>query len=509
MSSHPPPPAATRAADHRWLILVIVSIAQLLVTLDATIVNIALPSAQADLGFADSQRQWIVTAYALAFGSLLLLGGRIGDMFGRKRVFIVGLAAFALASAAGGAADSFAVLVTARTLQGVAAALLAPAALSTLVTTFRTPRDRSRAFGVFASVAVSGGAVGLLLGGALTQYLSWRWAMYVNVVFAFAAGAGALIYMQTDRPAVRRRVDFAGVALASTGLFGLVFGFSHAESAGWSDPVTIGSLVVAATLLVVFVLVERRVAYALLPLRIITNATRAAAYGAVGIAGVVGFGVFLFLTFYLQEVRGLSPVRCGLAFLPFIGCVAISSNIANIVTMPRFGPRAVITTGMALAALGLGYLTLLHADSGYAAHLLPAFVVLGFGMGMVFSPATNAATAGVRPDDAGVAAALVSTMQQVSGSVGTALLSTVSASVTASYLSAHPGGSELAKVAATHGYVVVFGVVAGLLLVGAVLAGLLLPSKQRLEAMRKAAAEIRTLRPVTGDSAADGLAVEV
>ena len=227
-----------RNNDHRWLILVVVSIAQLMVVLDATVVNIALPSAQADLGFADGQRQWIVTAYALAFGSLLLLGGRVGDLFGRKRIFIGGLVAFAIASAIGGAAPSFGVLVTARALQGVAGAMLAPAALSTLVTTFRDPRDRGRAFGVFGSVAVGGGAVGLILGGVLTEYLSWRWAMYVNVVFAAAAVAGALIYMVNERPTVRPRIDVIGTVLASAGLFGLVFGFSHAESAGWSAPVT-------------------------------------------------------------------------------------------------------------------------------------------------------------------------------------------------------------------------------------------------------------------------------
>src|ERR1700710_2414498 len=230
---------ATSDSRRRWFILALIGLAQLMVVLDATIVNIALPSAQSDLGFSNDSRQWIITAYALAFGSLLLLGGRVGDLFGRKATFIGGLAAFAIASAVGGAAPSFGVLVAARDLQGVAGAMLAPAALSTLVTTFLNPRARGRAFCVFGTVAVAGGAVGLILGGVLTQYLSWRWVMYVNVLFAAAAGIGALIYMVHERPAVRSRIDLAGTALSSLGLFGLVFGFSHAESAGWTSPVTL------------------------------------------------------------------------------------------------------------------------------------------------------------------------------------------------------------------------------------------------------------------------------
>jgi EmrB/QacA subfamily drug resistance transporter len=475
------------AAVHRWLILLVVSIAQLMVVLDATIVNIALPSAQADLGFADNQRQWIVTAYALAFGSLLLLGGRVGDLFGRKWTFIGGLIVFALASAIGGAAPSFGVLVAARTLQGAAGAMLAPAALSTLVTTFRDPRDRGRAFGVFGSVAVGGGALGLILGGVLTEYLSWRWAMYVNVVFAAGAAIGALIYMVNERPASRARIDVVGAVLASAGLFLIVFGFSHAESAGWSSSVTVLSLVLGVVLLAAFVLVERRVAVPLLPLRVVADRSRAVAYVAVGIAGVAMFGVFLFLTFYLQSVRGLSPVMSGLAFLPMIACIMISSNVASMVTLPRFGPRIVITTGMALGALALGYLSRLQVDSAYASAVMPALIVMGFAMGMVMTPAMNTATAGVRPQDAGVAAALVSTMQQVGGSVGTAVLSTITASVTTNYLATHGTGSRVAQIAATHGYVVAFAIVSVLFAAGATMAATLFPSKARLDEIRAAA----------------------
>jgi EmrB/QacA subfamily drug resistance transporter len=477
--------AAARATDRRWLILVVVSIAQLMVVLDATVVNIALPSAQTDLGFADGQRQWIVTAYALAFGSLLLLGGRIGDIFGRKRVFLAGLAAFAVASAIGGAAPSFGVLVTARALQGVAGAMLAPAALSTLVTTFRDPRDRGKAFGVFGTVAVAGGAVGLVLGGVLTEYLSWRWAMYVNVFFALAAAAGALIWMEHERPDHRPRIDVVGTVLASAGLFGLVFGFSRAESNGWTAASTVLSLLAGVVLLVVFVLAEQRVAAPLLPLRVVADRTRAVAFAAVAVAGIAMFGLFLFLTYYLQTVKGFSPVMSGLAFLPMIGCVMISSNTSNIVTLPRFGPRIVITVGMVLGAASLAYLSRIDVHSSYATAVLPALIGMGFAMGMVMAPSMNTATAGVQPQDSGVAAALVSTMQQVGGSIGTAVLSTIAASVTASYASSHGPVRGFDAVSATHGYATVFLVSALIFAVGGVLAAALFPSNAKLSAMRE------------------------
>ena len=478
--------ASGKAADHRWLVLVVVSVAQLMVVLDSTIVNIALPSAQADLGFADSNRQWIVTAYALAFGSLLLLGGRLGDLFGRKNAFLIGLAGFAAASAVGGAAGSFGVLVTARAFQGVFGAILAPAALSTLVTTFRSPRERGKAFGVFGSVAVGGGAVGLILGGVLTEYLSWRWAMYVNVVFAAAAAAGALVYMVNERAPQRRKIDLVGTGLASAGLFGLVFGFSHAESSGWTNGVTIVSLVLGIVLLGAFFVAEGRIAVPLLPLRVITDRARGIAFLSIGIAGVAMFGVFLFLTYFLQLVKGFSPVMSGIAFLPMIGCIIISSNTSNIVTLPRFGPRVVITVGMALGCVALAYLSRLNVDSGYASRVLPALLLMGFAMGMVMAPAMNTATAGIAPQDAGVAAALASTMQQVGGSVGTAVLSTVAASATAGYLTSHAALPRAAALAATHGYVVAFTISSALFAVGALSGAAFFPSKARIAEIRAA-----------------------
>lgn len=471
--------------DHRWLILIVVSVAQLMVVLDATVVNIALPSAQADLGFANSGRQWVVTAYALAFGSLLLLGGRVGDLVGRKRVFIGGLAAFAVASAAGGAANSFGVLVAARACQGVAGAMLAPAALSTLVATFHNPRDRGKAFGVFGTVAVAGGAVGLILGGVLTEYLSWRYAMYVNVVFAVAAAAGALVYMRNERPALSPRIDILGTVLASLGLFGLVFGVSHAESAGWSSWLTLLALAGGLTLLVAFGFVEQRATSPLLPLRVVSDRSRGVAYLAVVIAGVAIFGVSLFLTYYLQLIKHFSPVTSGLAFLPMVLCILISSNTSNIVTLPRFGPRVVITIGMSLGCLSMLYMTRLHVDSSYATGVLPALMVLGLSMGMVMSPAINTATAGVAPQDSGVAAALVNTMQQVGGAIGVAALSTITASATMSYLDAHRAGPRAAEVAATHGYVVAFAIGAALFALGGALCGTLFPSLARIQERRR------------------------
>ena len=480
------------AQDHRWLVLVIVAIAQLMVVLDATVVNIALPSAQRALGFPNSDRQWVVTAYALAFGSLLLLGGRLGDIFSRKRVFITGLIGFAVASAIGGAATSIGMLIAARALQGAFGAILAPAALGTLVSTFRDPRERGKAFGVFGSVAAGGGAVGLILGGLLTEYLSWRWTLYVNLLFAAIAVGGALAYIHTRRPANRPRMDVPGTLLASAGLFCIVYGFSHAETAGWTAALTIGSLVAGVVLLAAFAFAEAHVRSPLLPLRIIVDRTRGGAYVSVGVAGIAVFGVFLFLTFYLQTVKGYSPVITGLAFLPMIACILVSSNTSSIVLLPRLGPRALISSGMLLGAVAMALLTRLSVTSSYVGGVLPSLLLLGVGFGMIISPAINTATAGVPQRDSGVASALVNTMQQVGGSIGTAALSTIALMATASYLLTHHAGAPAlaVAVAATHGYTVAFTVSAVLFGLGVVLAVVLLPSRQRLAELRSAAAAV-------------------
>jgi EmrB/QacA subfamily drug resistance transporter len=471
-----------------------------MVVLDSTIVNIALPSAQRALGFPNSDRQWVVTAYALAFGSLLLLGGRLGDMFSRKRIFITGLIGFALSSALGGAAQSFEMLVAARTLQGVFGAILAPAALGTLVSTFRDPRDRGRAFGVFGSVAGGGGAVGLILGGVLTQYFSWRWTLYVNLFFAAIAVAGALTYMKSNRPESRARMDWAGVVLASAGLFGIVYGFSHAELSGWSAPLTVGSLVAGAVLLAAFAFAESRVSHPLLPLRVIVDRARGGSYISVGLTGIAVFGVFLFLTYFLQDVKDYSPLTSGLAFLPMIACILLSSNTSSILLLPRVGPRALIVTGMVLGGGAMGYLTQLTVSSGYATDIVPALIALGLGFGMIFSPAINTATAGVARRDSGVASALVNTMQQVGGSVGTAALSTVALTATATYLTVHHAGRLAPATAAVHGYTVAFTVSAVLFGVGALLAVLLVPSRRKLE-------ELRNMEPAAGPVLAESPAL--
>ena len=374
-------------------------------------------------------------------------------------------------------------------------------ALGTLVSTFQDPRERGRAFGVFGSVAAGGGAVGLLLGGVLTEYFSWRWTLYVNLVFAAIAITGALVYLHSSRPAARPRMDWPGTVLASAGLFLLVFGFSHAETAGWTAALTIGSLIAGLLLLVAFVLAERQVSHPLLPLRVILDRTRGGAYVAVGLAGISIFGVFLFLTYYLQVVKGYSPLACGLLFLPFVGCILVSSNVSSIVTLPRFGPRVLIASGMLLGAVAMIYLTQLAATSSYLRGVLPAMLALGLGFGMIFAPAINTATAGVRREDSGVASALVNTMQQVGGSIGTSALSTIALTATAGYLAAHRSGPLAQATAATHGYTVAFAVSAALLGLGAILTAILLPSRRRAgraqERRRRPRAAASTPRPAS------------
>jgi EmrB/QacA subfamily drug resistance transporter len=480
------PPAATQdhraaAADQRWLVLVVVAVAQLMVVLDATVVNIALPSAQHALGFSNNDRQWVVTCYALAFGSLLLLGGRIGDMFSRKWVLITGLAGFAVASAVGGAAVSFPMLAAARTLQGAFGALLAPAALSTLTSIFTDQRERGKAFAVYGAVSSGGAGVGLILGGLLTQYLSWRYTLYVNVLFAVIAIAGALAYIRASRPATRPRLDWPGTVLASTGLFLIVFGFSRAETAGWAAPLTVTCLVAGPLLLAAFVAAERRSPHPLLPLRVILDRTRGGSYAVLGLTGIALFGVFLFLAYYLQQVKGYSPLTSGLLFLPFVGGILVSSTVSSTVALPRVGPRVLIAAGMLLGAGGTGYLTQLTATSSYATIVLPAVIIMGLGFGIIFAVTINTATAGVHRQDAGVASALVNTMQQVGGSIGLSALSTVALTATASYLAAHPSGRQAPAIAATHGYTTAFTISAAILGVGVILALVLLPSRQLAE----------------------------
>lgn len=468
------PPAGRDAAEganqtsRRWLVLATVALAQLMVVLDATIVNIALPSAQLDLGFTDNDRQWVVTAYALAFGSLLLLGGRLSDMFGRRRMFLVGLVGFAVASALGGAAQTFPLLVAARALQGVFAAALAPAALSVLTTTFIDPKERGRAFGVFGAIAGMGGAIGLLLGGYLTQNLDWRWNLYVNVVIAAVALGAAIVLLPRGGHAGRQPLDVPGVLLGSAGLFALVFGFSQAEPAGWDAPVTWLSLAVGVALLVAFVLRQRTSPYPVLPLSIIVDRDRGGAFVAILVAGSGMFGVFLFLTYYLQATLGFTPMRTGTAFLPMIVALIVTAQVQTNILLPRFGPRSVVPVGMVVGALAMVSFTLLDVDSTYV-HVLPGLVAMGIGMGSIMPPAFQIATLGVDRAQAGAASAMVSTSQQVGGAIGTALLNTLAATAATGYLLDHSGRTpDVLAQAALHSYSTAYTASAVIFLLGAV-----------------------------------------
>jgi EmrB/QacA subfamily drug resistance transporter len=485
------PPHANPHHARRWLILFVVAIAQLMVVLDATVVNIALPSAQQALEFSNDQRQWVITAYALAFGSLLLLGGRIGDLFGRKRAFVIGLGGFAGASALGGFAQSFEVLVAARALQGVFGALLAPAALSLLTTTFVDPEERGKAFGVFGAVAVGGAAIGLILGGVLTEYLNWRWCLFVNLVIAVPAALAAMALLHNEVPERRSRIDIPGTITASTGLFAIVYGLANAETQSWTDAVTIGMLVAGAVLLASFVAIQRRSANALLPLRVVLDRDRGGSFLAMLLSGAGMFAVFLFLTYYLQQTLAFSPIEAGLAFLPMTFAIVVSATSASTKLLPKVGPRPLIGGGMLIAASGLVFLTSIGVDTGYASHVLPGIMIVGAGLGLVFSSAMATATLGVQPTDAGVASAMVNTMQQIGGSIGTALLSTLAASAVTSDLAAsataRPDAAALTH-AAVHGYTTAFWWAAGIYAVGAVVGGSLLTKRSRQAAVAGEAA---------------------
>jgi EmrB/QacA subfamily drug resistance transporter len=466
------------AADpRRWLILSVVCLAQLMVVLDATVVNIALPSAQHDLGFNNADRQWVVTAYSLAFGGLLLLGGRLADLVGRKRMLIIGMIGFACASALGGASQNFAMLLIARAVQGAFGALLAPAALSTLTVTFTNPAERGKAFGIFGAIAGAGGAVGLLLGGVLTEYLSWRWCLYINVIFAVIAVAAAIRLLSRDRRDPNVHLDGPGTVLVVAGLVAFVYGLSEADTKGWGSPLTIGLLVGGVILLALFAVVERRVAHPLLPLRIILDRFRGGAYLSIGLSAIGLFGVFLFLTYYLEEVLRYSPVVTGLSFLPLIGGLVVSSTTSSQLLMPRFGPRILIPAGLLLAAGGMVILaSQLGVNTDYAAWILPGLIVVGLGLGLVFGCGLNTATYGADAADAGVASAMVNTCQQVGGSIGTALLNTIAASALTSYLVTHGTSPAAQAGAAVHSYVVAFWVSAAIFAGAAVVCGLVLRS---------------------------------
>ena len=447
----------SRGPANRWAVLTLLGVAQLMIVLDVTIVNIALPSAQQALHFSTDDRQWIITAYALTFGSLLLLGGKLGDLFGRKWTFVAGLLGFASASALGGLAPSFGVLVAARALQGSFGALLAPSALSLLTLTFHNSPDRPKAFGIFSAIAASGTSVGLLLGGVLTQTLSWRWCLYVNLLFAVPAAIAAMRLVDgsgAQRP--RPRIDVAGVVAASAGFFCLVYGFSNAESHAWSAGLTIAAFTASAVLLSLFVVIEHQAKHPLLPLRIVTDRSRGGAYASMAITGAALFSVFLFMTFYMQQILRFSPVETGLGFLPLTGAIIIVAPLVQTKVLPRFGPRAVIVTGMILGIIAMVIFTRLTPGGSYATHVLPGLIPAGAGAACIFSASFATGTLGVKPTDVGVAAAVVNTAQQIGGSIGTAMLSTIFAGALTGYLASHSGASRSVTDATVHAYTVGF-----------------------------------------------------
>jgi EmrB/QacA subfamily drug resistance transporter len=466
------------APDRRWLILGVIGLGQVMVIMSLTVMNIALLSAQRALHFSTVDRQWVITAYTLAFGSLLLLGGRLADLLGRKLSVLIGLAGFAGVSAIGGASVNFSMLVTARAFQGAFAAILVPSALSVLTTTFEDPQDRGKAFGVFGAIAIAGGAVGLLLGGALTEYLSWRWTLYVNLIFAGIAFVGAELFLKKKLSESKPKLDLPGVVLVSSAVFCLVYGCSNAASHRWGSPSTFGFLTAGAVLFLVFGLWQVRAAHPLLPPSVVLDRNRGGAYLAMFIAGVGVFGTLFFLTYYMQQTLGYSPLITGVAFLPISVGSAVVSNLSTIVLMPRFGPKPLVGCGMLIASGAMVWLAQLGPHTGYTAGLLGPLVLVAVGMGMVIAPSINTGTYGVAPNDAGVASATVTVGQQLGASVGTSLLNTIFASAAASFVATHlatlGNRQSMTGLSLAHAYDTTFWWVAGIFAAGGIACGSLL-----------------------------------
>ncbi|CCH33623.1 MFS transporter [Actinosynnema sp. NPDC047251] len=446
----------------RWWALPVVGAAQLLVVLDGTIVNIALPTAQRALGMTDANRQWAITAYALAFGGLLLIGGRVGRALGHRRAFALGLAGFAAASALGGLAWNPPVLFAARALQGGFAAVLAPAGLSLLMIAFTEPKERGRALGVFAAVGAAGAAVGLIAGGLLTEYASWRWCLYVNVPVALMALAGTA-FLPRDR-ARGGSLDLPGALLAAAAFAALVCGFTEAEGRGWGSPVVLGLLGLGVALVAAFVAVERRTADPVLPIRVLRDRARGGAFAAIALMFLAVFGFYLFMSYYLQAVLGYPPVEAGLVLVVNAAAAVVGSTLIAGRLHGRVAPVALIVPGLLVAAAGMLVLTRVTPESTdvLALHVLPALVLTGLGLGCVLPPTAALATTG---GDLGAASAAYHASQQLGAALGTALLNTVAAA--ASGVGAPPA-------ALVRGYTTALSVAAGILLAGALLVGLLL-----------------------------------
>jgi EmrB/QacA subfamily drug resistance transporter len=465
--------------SRRWLTLAVIALAQLMVVLDLSIVIIALPSAQRALHISVADRQWVVTAYGLAFGGLLLLGGRIADFLGRKRMFVVGLLGFAASSAIGGAAVDPAMLFGARALQGAFAAVMAPAALSLITTTFTEAEERATAFGVYGAIAGGGAAIGLIMGGVLTEFASWRWCLLVNVPISLMTAMAATRLVRESRATGQTRYDLPGVVAATAGLVSLVYGFTEATVDGWSAPTTLAFLATALALLAAFVVIELRSTHPLLPMRVVLDRNRGGSFLASFLAGTAMLGMFLFLTYYFQNTLGYSALASGFAFLPFSIGVVAGASIASRV-LPRLGPRSMMAGGLLLAAIGCAWFTQVGVATGFALHVLPGEVVMSLGMGLAFVSMSSTALYGVDSHDAGVASAAFNMSQQVGSSLGTALLNTIFATAVAGYLAVHGTGAPSVAKAQVHGYTVGFWVSTAIL-AGAALAALLLVKAKRVE----------------------------
>ena len=469
------------SSRRRWSALALIVTAQFMVILDVAIVNVALPSIKSDLGFSQTGLQWVITAYAILFGGTLLLGGRLADLLGRRRMFILGLALFATSSLLCGLAWSSGSLVAFRGLQGLGGALLAPAALSLLMTTFAEGRDRNRALGIYGAASGSGAAAGVLLGGVITSYLGWSWIFFVNVPVGVAAILLAPLLLRESRADLpHRHFDLAGAASVTSGLMLLVYGLTRATTDGWGSPVTIGLISAAAALIAAFVAIESRSRSPLLPLRIFRRRALTGANAAMAIVGAVAFSEFFLLTLYLQDVLHYSAVQTGVAFTAFALTVVVTSNIAQAV-VGRFGVRVTLVGGLALSAISVALLTRLPVDGHYFWDIFPAFVLGGAGMGFSFVPVTIASLTGVERADAGVASGLVNTSRQIGGAIGLALVSTIAATATTDYVRAH-GLAAATPAATVHGFQTSLEVLGGLLLVGILVAAVLLrPARERVE----------------------------
>lgn len=468
----------------RWFALVVIGIAQLMVILDASIVNIALPHASlpkmlGGLDIAQKNYQWAITAYTLTFGGFLLLGGRIGDYMGRKKSFLIGLLGFAGASLLGGLAQNQQWLFGARALQGLFGALLAPAALSLISVTFTDSKERAKAFGVYGALSGVGGAIGLIAGGLLTQYLSWRWCLFVNTPMAIFAFSLAIPNIKESKVEGHPRYDIPGALTATAGMVSVVFGVSQASTNGWGATSAWPFIVLGAFLLAIFFLIEARIKSPLLPLRLITDRVRAGAFLAQLFVGLGLFGMFLFMTFYFQEVEHYSAVKTGLLFMPFSIGIILAAGVASQL-LPKIGPRPLATLGNAMAAVGLFYLSFIRVDSGYVAHVMPAMLLTSLGLGMAFVSIASTALFNVRPQDTGAASAVLTTSQQIGGSFGTAIANTIVVSSGAAFLVTrlHSGLSApkvalLHATANVHGYDASFRFGSLMLLLAAITFGVL------------------------------------